>query len=425
MSNFAFFVGIDWADKKHDIAVVNDQGKMESLKVIEHTTEAIEAWLADLLSRAEGRPIAIMLEQSKGALINLLVLRENVFLFPINPKQLVAYRQSFQNTKAKNDKQDAALLARLLFERHKGLKPWKPDDEQTRLLNNLCQTRRDLVEQRTGLAQRLLSLLKSFFPALLLLANCKLNECPLLLEILDKWPDPRQFKRQHPATLKTIFETFGYKKPEQRDALIKSIKDAPLYTLDRAILECSSLNARAISKQLVVLEDTIKQLDEKIREIMATHPEAPLFTGLRGAGAALAPRLLTAFGTDRNKFESAEEFACFTGVAPVTKQSGNSCLVFRRYACNKYLLQTFHEFAGAAAKWCLWSKAFYNMWKAKGMKRHAILRKLAYKWIRILFRCWKTSTNYDPQRYEAIIKLKTPEIIPYFPATPKKSLQTT
>ncbi len=120
MSNFAFFVGIDWADKKHDIAVVNDQGKMESLKVIEHSIEAVEALLSDLLFRAQGRPIAIMLEQSRGALINVLVLRENVFLFPINPKQLVAYRESFQNTKAKNDKQDAMLLARLLFERHKG-----------------------------------------------------------------------------------------------------------------------------------------------------------------------------------------------------------------------------------------------------------------------------------------------------------------
>ncbi len=29
MSNFAFFIGIDWADKKHDIAVVTEQGKLE------------------------------------------------------------------------------------------------------------------------------------------------------------------------------------------------------------------------------------------------------------------------------------------------------------------------------------------------------------------------------------------------------------
>ncbi len=108
------------------------------------------------------------------------------------------------------------------------LKPWKPDDEQTRLLNSLCQTRRSLVDQRTSLGQQLLDLLKCYFPALFLLANCKLYTCPLLLKLLAKWPDPREFKRQHPATLEAIFEQFGYKKPEQRDPLIKSIKDAPL-----------------------------------------------------------------------------------------------------------------------------------------------------------------------------------------------------
>ncbi len=424
MSNFAFFIGIDWADKKHDIAVVTEQGKLESLKVIEHSLEAVDAWLSDLLLRANGRPIAIMLEQSKGALINLLVLRENVYLFPINPKQLTNYRGSFQNTKSKNDKQDATLLARLLFERHRGLKPWKPDDEQTRLLNSLCQTRRSLVDQRTSLGQQLLDLLKCYFPALFLLANCKLYTCPLLLKLLAKWPDPREFKRQHPATLEAIFEQFGYKKPEQRDPLIKSIKDAPLYTKDVVILECNSLRARVIAQQLSTLEEAIVELDAKIAQIMATHQEAPLFRKVRGAGAALAPRLLTVFGTDREKFSKADEVACLTGIAPVTKQSGNSHSVFRRRACNKYLLQTFHEFASAAAKWCPWSKAFYEMWKAKGMKRHAILRKLAYKWIRILFRCWKTFTEYDPQRYEAIIKTKTPEIVQYFPKTKQKSPKT-
>ncbi len=156
---------------------------------------------------------------------------------------------------------------------------------------------------------------------------------------------------------------------------------------------------------------------------MAVHPDAALFSELKGAGAALAPRLLTAFGTDRSKFNNAEEVACAVGVAPITKQSGNSHSVFRRYACNKYLLQTFHEFASAAAKWCRWSKAFYTMWKAKGMKRHAILRKLAYKWIRILFRCWKTSTKFDAQRYENILRLKTPEIVQYFPEDKQNSTQ--
>ena len=416
MSNYAFFVGIDWADRKHDVAVVDDQGKLESVTEIQHSAEAVEAFVSQLLARAQGRPIAIILEQSKGALINALVLRENVFLFPINPKQLAAYRESFQNTKAKNDKQDAKLLARLLWERHTSLRPWKPDDEQTRLLNRLCQSRRQWIQERTSTSQRLLDTLKSYFPAMLLLADCKLYLCPLLLKLLSKWPDPRQLKRQHPATLKAIFEEFGCRKPEQRDPLIKAIKAAPLYTMDQTLLECASLDAQLLANQLMALETTIHQLDEKIRQSMASHPEAALFTSLHGAGAALAPRLLTAFGTDRDKFDKADEFACYVGVAPVTKQSGKTCHVERRLACNKYLLQTFHEFAGAAAKWCPWSKAFYNMWKAKGMKRHAILRKLAYKWIRILFRCWKNRTMYDQQRYITTLLQKSPEIAPLLPA---------
>ncbi len=77
-----------------------------------------------------------MLEQSRGALINVLVLRENVFLFPINPKQLVAYRESFQNTKAKNDKQDSNVAGSPVIRTSQRDAPLEADDEQTRLLNN-------------------------------------------------------------------------------------------------------------------------------------------------------------------------------------------------------------------------------------------------------------------------------------------------
>ena len=109
---------------------------------------------------------------------------------------------------------------------------------------------------------------------------------------------------------------------------------------------------------------------------------------------ALAPRLLVAFGADRSRFKNAEEVACYVGVAPVTKQSSKSCLEVRRRAWNKYLVQSFHELASAAANWCTWSKAYYKMHRETGMKRHAILRKLAYRWIRILFRVWHTKTKH-------------------------------
>jgi len=417
MSNsteYAFYVGIDWADSKHDVAIVTPNG-VPKVITIEHSTESIDAFVSDLLSKANGLPIAIILEQSKGSLIHALVLRDNVDLYPVNPKQFASYRESFRTTKAKSDKNDALLLARLLFERHKQLRVWKPEDENTRLIARLCSKRRAWVEQRTTKGQRLLDLVKSYFPVLLKLADSKLYDCPVLLEILRKWPDPRRLKRANPEVLAKVISSHGIKNQTKIEKIVASLKKAPIHSKDESLLIVSAIEAKYLSKQLKADHELIAQLDQEIQAALAKHPDATLFTSLRGAGKALAPRLLAAFGTDRSRFKNAEEVACFVGVAPVTKQSGKSCLVVRRRACNKYLLQTFHEFASAAAKWCPWSNAYYKMHRQKGMKRHAILRKLAYRWIRILFRVWQTKKMFDPDRYIRSLLAKCPEIKPYLP----------
>src|SRR5262249_56621405 len=93
---------------------------------------------------------------------------------------------------------------------------------------------------------------------------------------------------------------------------------------------------------------TIKDFDAKIAESIKRHPDAQLFTGLRGAGATLAARLICAFGSQKDRWEDADSLAAFSGIAPVTRKSGRQCQVYRRYACPKYLRQTFHEFAASA-----------------------------------------------------------------------------
>ena len=93
-------------------------------------------------------------------------------------------------------------------------------------------------------------------------------------------------------------------------------------------------------------------------------------------------------------------------------------MVRKRLACPKYLRQTFHEFADQARKWCPWSRAYYRLQKSRGMKHHAALRKLAGKWIRILFRVWKTRTPYDPERYLNSLLKKHTQIIPFLEINP-------
>ena len=114
----------------------------------------------------------------------------------------------------------------------------------------------------------------------------------------------------------------------------------------------------------------------------------------------MAPRLLVAFGTQRDRFDQAEDIAQLYGIAPVVVQSGNSRTVHIRHRCPKFGRQTFHENAGCAAKSEPWARSYYLRQRQRHQdKHHQACRALAYKLIRIYFACWKNRTKYDGQIY--------------------------
>jgi transposase len=404
------FIGMDWADQKHDIYVIDRQGK-ESHQQLEHSAESIDAWVTEMLKLAGGHPIAIMLEQSRGALIYALMFREDVLLYPVNPKQLARYRESYPGS-GKNDPTDAMYLARMLSERIATLKAWQPDDEDTRLIANLSQQRRKIVDGQTKLRQQLTAVLKSYFPFVLELFGKK-HQLPLLLSVLCRWSDPRQLRRADRQLIRRVLREHSVRSEQQQNETIERIRAAQLLTRDAAIITPSAMAAKLLAHQIQQAQKTIEELDAAIAQAMNQHPDAHLFTNLRGAGSALAPRLLCAFGSQRDRWEDAESLASFSGIAPVTKQSGKHRHVHRRFACPKYLRQTFHEFADSARRYCPWSKARYRLLRDRGMKHHAAVRKIARSWIRILFRVWKTRVPFDCDRYIANLKQRCPEIIPY------------
>ena len=111
------------------------------------------------------------------------------------------------------------------------------------------------------------------------------------------------------------------------------------------------------------------------------------------------PRLIVAFGTDRDRWEDAGALTSFSGIAPVTGRSGHSEWIHFRYACPQFVRQTFHEFAAHSIQRSVWARAYYDQKIGAGKHHHAAVRSLAFKWIRILFRCWKNHTPYDEAIY--------------------------
>jgi transposase len=149
---------------------------------------------------------------------------------------------------------------------------------------------------------------------------------------------------------------------------------------------------------------TIKQYEKQIAEVFAQHPDREIFSSLPGAGPVLAPRLLASMGSERERFDSAKNLQRYTGIAPVTKQSGKTHHVHRRYLCPKFERQSFHEFADQSILACRWAAAFYLDQRTKGKPHHTAVRALAFKWQRIIWRCWMSRTPYKEQTYEAALR---------------------
>jgi Transposase len=97
----ALFIGIDWADQAHDCYITDADGNGQHQK-FKQTPEAIEQWVGQMRQLADGRPIAIMLEQSKGPLIYSLMFRPDVILYPVDPKQFARYRESYPGGNSKS-----------------------------------------------------------------------------------------------------------------------------------------------------------------------------------------------------------------------------------------------------------------------------------------------------------------------------------
>jgi Transposase IS116/IS110/IS902 family len=172
---------------------------------------------------------------------------------------------------------------------------------------------------------------------------------------------------------------------------------------DGAVIEAKSAVVKVSAQLIRILVHGIADLDRQIEAAAAAHPDFFIFESLPGAGAALAPRLLAAFGSQRERYANAGEVQACSGIAPVTEKSGPKKWVHFRWACPTFLRQTFHEWAGHSIAHSQWARTYYQQQRDRGKGHHAAVRGLAFKWIRIVFRCWKDGVVYDENKYLAAL----------------------
>jgi transposase len=337
---FAAHIGIDWADQKHFWAMRTAGGKLQRGE-LKNTPEAIQIWAAELAQRFEGRPIAVALEQSRGAVIAMLGKYGQLVLFPIQPNTVANYRKAFCPSGAKSDPGDGHLI----------------------------------------------------------------------LELLLTHPD--KFRRLQPDTVaKALRKFFGQqncRSEERIEERMEQIRQAVVATNDEALMQTALLCIQNSVALLEIMRAGIATFDKQIAEIYGKHPDRAIMESFPGAGPALEPRLIAAVGSMRDRFDSASSMASFAGIAPVKESSGKALWIHWRWACPKFIRQTFHEWAGCSIRTRGWAREFYDSQRGKGKGHHAAVRALAFKWIRIFFRCWRDRVPYAEKLYLKALQNHAPK----------------
>jgi transposase len=394
--SFTAFIGMDWADAKHDVCIQAAGDEQREFCRIAHKVDAIDEW-AQSLYRRFGGPIAVALELCKGPVVYALQKYDFFVIFPVNPSSLAKYRETFTPSGAKDDPSDAEFALDLILRHADQFTPLNPQSVEMRTLMSLVEQRRRLVNDRVRTTNRLRNTLKQYYPQALEWFDR--IDTPLFCAFIERWPTLLQVKRARRTTLQTFFHQHNMRSAHVLDTRLTSIKAASPLTLDEAVIAPHRLQALVLVDLLRVTLAAIQRFDEEIAELAPQHPDYALFSLLPGAGPSLAPRLLVAFGEQRDRFKNAAELQRYSGIAPVTERSGKKHWVHWRWQCSTFLRQTFVEWAAQTINKSFWAGVYYRQQRDKGCNHQAAVRALAFKWIRILYRCWQTRTPYNEAAY--------------------------
>jgi transposase len=412
-------VGIDWAENHHHVSVCAE-GRLEEAADAEigAKPEQLQEWLEALLARYPEGKIAIYLESTRNSLRYFLMGYERLVLYLIPTTSSKNFRAALYPSGAKSDPVDSGLILQMGYRHRDHFRSWQPEPAEIRQLQTVVEDRRQWVEKRKGQVQQLRQALRRYYPQVIDILK-DLSQ-PWAWSYLQRWPRLEQMGRVRPEVIQRWLQRQGCRKIQQRVQQIQQmVSTAVPMTTDPATIESMVMRVQALTASLQVVDQIVADYDQQIEKLFRAQADAPVFESFPGAGRCLAPRLVALWGTDRNRFQDSQEVSQWTGIAPVQSASGKQSRIAFRRACPRFLRQTLHEFAGQSRRFSPWAQAHYRKQRALGKGHHCAIRSLAFKWTRILYRCWKDRTPYQEHLHlEALRKRRSP-VLEFLPPEAK------
>lgn len=204
--------GIDWAENHHDVALVDEAGKLVAKRRIGDDVQGYQQ-LLELLADAgdsASEPVPVAVETARGLLISCLRTTGRK-VYSINPMAVARYRERHTVARAKSDHADAMVLANILRTDAAAHRPLPADSELAQVIAVLARAQQDAAWNRGQLSNQLRSHLKQYFPAALAAFQVKgvglaSREARAVLAVA---PDPAAAGRLSAARLGSVLRQAG------------------------------------------------------------------------------------------------------------------------------------------------------------------------------------------------------------------------
>jgi hypothetical protein len=403
---FAAVVGHDGAAAQHAVYLQAAGTAPREVLSLEPSPEEIHVWGQTLRTRFNAPPVAVCLARTKGPSGSALRHYACLVLFPLHPLTVAKSREALTPSRATDDPTEAERQGEILLPHRDQLTPLRPP---RRALAQRVEPRRRLGGDNVRLTHRLPRALKNDFPQVLQWFPA--TDTAILCAFLSRWPTLTAAHLARRMTLEGGCRAHHVRSADVLPTRLAASKSARGLPTDAGVMAPTVLRVQALVAPRRGTFQAMADVDTAIAQCAQDHPDVPWFDPWPGAGAVCAPRLLVAFGEQRERLPSADELQNYAGIAPGTARSGTQAWVHWRLPWPKVLRQTFVEWAAASTRHACWAQGSYQPQRAKGKAHQAAVRALACKGLRILSRCWQERTPYDASVYRPALNRRSAPLL--------------
>jgi transposase len=395
-----YYVGIDWADQKHDVTVLDEHG---AIVLKNFTIKKSPAGFAQLLEKLRHLSTApndfkVGIETPHNLLVDYLVDWAYA-VFARFPGTMKSLRKRYRPSGARDDQFDAFVLADAL---RTDKTCWRAVDFGSELVREIRLCARhyhQLLEEYVATGNSLRATLKEYYPEFVdFFADVT---CANARAFLCAYPVFDDAARLTLEQLAAFFKEHHLRNSKIVNAIFARLHQ-PHLAVAAPLIRVKKIKALSCAKRLDALAPDLTLYEQRLEELVAQHPDGKIFLSYPGVATVTAARLLALFGDNRALYTDVRELQALAGTCPVTEKSGkNFHVVYFRRACNKFYRDTMHYLAFSSLKEARWARAYYERHRSAGHKHNHTLRCLANVHVRILFAMWQTRTCYDENLFLA------------------------